>query len=115
MTFNVRQGRPPGVGPSAVELAQVAAAAMALTAEASDTATIQTTARGAVRSPNAGPRLPTGVTEPGVLDLVPLSVVTVTTSNALGQAHELDSADTRTGNDHRGRASSRASVPRASA
>jgi hypothetical protein len=42
------------VGPCAVDVAQMAAAAMALTAEAYDTP-VQTAARGAVRSPSAMP------------------------------------------------------------
>jgi hypothetical protein len=49
---------------------------MPRTAEAYDTAAVQTAARGAVRSPSATPRPPTGVTEPGVLDVVPLGVAT---------------------------------------
>jgi hypothetical protein len=48
----------PRVGPCAVDVAQMAAAAMALTAEAYDTTAVQTAARGAVRSPSAMPRPP---------------------------------------------------------
>jgi hypothetical protein len=48
----------PRVGPCAVDAAQMAAAAMALTAEAYDTTAVQTAARGAVRSPSAMPRPP---------------------------------------------------------
>jgi hypothetical protein len=48
----------PRVGPCAVDAAQMAAAAMALTAEAYDTTAVQTAARRAVRSPSAMPRPP---------------------------------------------------------
>jgi hypothetical protein len=51
LKFNVRQSCTPRVGPCAVDVAQVAAAAMAPTAEAYDTAAVQTevaAARGAV-------------------------------------------------------------------
>ena len=51
LTFNVRQSCTPRVGPCAVDVAQVAVAAMAPTAEAYDTAAFQTevaAARGAV-------------------------------------------------------------------
>jgi hypothetical protein len=58
LTFNVLQSCTPSVGPYAVDVAQVAAAAMAVIAEAYDTAAVQTAARGAVRSPSAMPRLP---------------------------------------------------------
>jgi hypothetical protein len=58
LTFNVLQSCTPRVGPYAVDVAQVAAAAMAVIAEAYDTAAVQTAARGAVRSPSAMPRLP---------------------------------------------------------
>ena len=69
LTFNVRQSCTPRVGLCAVDVAQVAAAAMALTAEAYDTAAVQTAARGAVRSRARCRDRPTGVTEPGVLDV----------------------------------------------
>jgi hypothetical protein len=52
----------------------MAAAAMALTAEAYDTAAVQTAARGAVRWRARCRDRTTGVTELGVLDVVPLSV-----------------------------------------
>jgi hypothetical protein len=58
LTFNVLQSCTPRVGPCAVDVAQMAAAAMALTADAYDTAAVQTAARGAVRSPSAMPRPP---------------------------------------------------------
>jgi hypothetical protein len=75
LTFNVRQSCTPRVGPCAVDVAQVAATAMALTAEAYDTAVqtllaVQCAGRARCRD------RPTGVTEPGVLDVVPLSVAT---------------------------------------
>jgi hypothetical protein len=75
LKFNVRQSCTPRVESWAVDVAQMAAAAMPFTAETYDTA-VQTAARGAVPSPSAVPRPPTGVTEPGMLDVVPLSVAT---------------------------------------
>jgi hypothetical protein len=61
--------------PCAVDAAQVAVAETALTAEAYAAAAVQTVARDAVRSSSAATALPV-LREPGVLDVVPLSVAT---------------------------------------
>jgi hypothetical protein len=64
LTFNVRQSCTRRVGRCAVDVAQMAAAAMALAAEAYHTAAVQTAAHGAVRSQARCRDHPTGVTEP---------------------------------------------------